>query len=200
MRGAGSIILAAAVLTGWACKQQPRTPPAPRAELRAQANNTFEIVPVDGSLPRSAEGDLFCLVFTRSESGVIRQLTMTHENKSMRCEPGKPIGNVTFRVPPGEGAVKVHVFLSDQKLNAGSIAEQLYESRTQPTFQPMDLRVPGNVAVQTLEFAPAEGDGTAPTLGGRIGASGEILPPPQPDAGATPTPVAADDAGTAGAP
>jgi hypothetical protein len=153
--------------------------PPPRAELRQVTGNTFELVPAEGQLK-------YCLVFTRSESGVIRQLTMTHGNRSVQCEARKPIGGVRYRVPLNEGSVKVHVFFSDQPLNAGSLAQDLYERKGDPSFHPIDLRLPGQVFVQTLEFQPQE---AAPAMvGGQIGAGGAIIAPADPDAGQGPQP------------
>jgi hypothetical protein len=71
--------------------------------------------------------------------------------------------------------VKVHVFFSDQPLSAGSLAQDLYERKGDPSFHPIDLRLPGRVFVQTLEFRPRE---TEPaTEGGQIGAGGAIVQP-----------------------
>lgn len=169
MRMAGSIALASLCLAT-ACDKKDE--PATRVELRQVTGHTFELVPADAQLK-------YCLVFTRSESGVIRQLTMTHGNRSVPCEAGKPVGGVRYRVPVAEGPVKVHVFFSDQPLNAGSVAQDLYERKGDPSFHPMDLRLPGKVFVQTLEFRPQEAE--APTVGGQIGAGGAIVP--QADAG-----------------
>ena len=141
--------------------------PAARGELRQVTGNTFEIIPAEGQLKH-------CLVFTRSETGVIRQLTMTHGNRSVPCEEGKPIGGIRYRVPVSEGPVKIHIFFSDQPLNAGALAQDLYERKGDPSFQPIDLRLPGKVVVQTLELQPSEA--MPAQVGAQIGAGGAILP------------------------
>jgi hypothetical protein len=153
-----------------ACVKVTKEKPAARAELRQMMGDTFELIPTEGQLP-------YCLVFTRSESGVIRQLTMTHGNRSVPCETGRPIGGVRYRVPTTEGPVKVHVFFSDQRLNAGSLARELYEHKGDPSFHPMNLRLPGNVYVQTFEFNPQPP--TEEATGAQIGAGGKIVAPPE---------------------
>lgn len=140
--------------------------PTVRAELRQLTGNTFELFPAEAQLK-------YCLVFTRSETGVIRQLTMTHGNRSVTCEARQPIGGIRYRIPVNEGPVKIHIFFSDQPLNAGALAQDLYERKGDPSFQPIDLRLPGKVVVQTLEFTPSEG--TPAQVGGQIGAGGAIV-------------------------
>ncbi|MCI0572174.1 MAG: hypothetical protein L0Y66_15570 [Myxococcaceae bacterium] len=142
------LAVAAALLLGVvsACEGTPRAQ-SKRAELRRLGGDRVEIVPAKDQLP-------YCLAFTRSSTGVLRQLTMTHENKSVRCNAGEPMGNVSYRIPVEEGDVSLYVFLSDQKLNAGSVSQQLYEMPTNQRFTPINLRLPGQVFVETLSFAP----------------------------------------------
>lgn len=189
MRRSGFFALAVWCFGSFAACQQHQQPAA-AVEVREVEGNTFELVPhLDKGSPYK-----FCLVFTRSQTGVVRQLTMTRENMSLPCLDGTPIAKVKFRAPVDEGEVKVHTFLSDQKLNASSIAMQLYERKGDPSFHPMDLRLPGNVKVFTADFKPRPAEEGAPTVGGKIGEKGKIVPP-APDAGtAAPAPV---DAGTA---
>jgi hypothetical protein len=169
MRTAASVGFASLLWLASACdKVKKEQLPPVRAELREMTGDTFEIIPTSGQFP-------YCLIFTRSESGVVRQLTMTHGNRSVACEPGKPIGGVRYRVPTNEGRVKIHVFFSDQRLSAASIAQDLYERKGDPSFQPMDLRLPGKVYVQTFEFHPQPP--TEETSGVRIGAGGQLEPP-----------------------
>lgn len=190
MRSLGSIAIAAAVCLGLVACEKRNGNQVARAEVRKVTENTFEILPTEGQMP-------YCLVFTRSDTGIIRQLTMTHENKSVRCEAGKAVGGVRFRIPVDEGAVKVHVFFSDQKLNAGSIAQQLYEEKANPSFHPMDLRLPGNVVVQSLDFQPQQPSEPA-MVGGVIGESGEVAPGADGGAGGADAGAANGDAGTMG--
>ncbi|HEX4622316.1 MAG TPA: hypothetical protein VH208_12180 [Myxococcaceae bacterium] len=182
--------LAVLALLG-ACTKGPSAPQH-RAELHKLGGEVIELVPAEG-VPA------FCVVFTISEkSKIIRQLTMNRRNDSFRCQPGTPIGNVTFRIPADEGPVKVYVFFSDQRLNAGSIAQQLYELSARPTFNVLDLRAPGNVMSERFDFTPeAE---AAPSEGEVVGAGGALAE----DAGAAAAPAppapAPTDAGAAAAP
>ena len=111
----GSLLLALVVV---GCPAPPEV--KHKAELRNVSGSTIQVVPAEGQLP-------YCLVFTISEGKVVRQLTMNRDNKSVKCEAGQPIGNVSFRVPKEEGKVRVLVFFSDRRLNAGSLAQQIYE-------------------------------------------------------------------------
>lgn len=146
--------LAVLALAGCQETQKPQAPK--RAELRTVTGNTVEVIPKEGQLP-------YCLVFTIAEERkppVIRQLTMIHGNRSVPCDPGKPVGGVTYRIPVEEGKIRVLVLFSDQRLNAGSIAQQIYElSDSNPRFLPMELRAPGQLIGEVIEFTPAPGDG-----------------------------------------
>src|SRR5690242_8851091 len=84
-----------------ACSEGKR-PDAARATLKRVAGNGFELLPSDGQYP-------YCLIFTLSSTGVIRQLTMSHENTSYLCPAGVSVGGHSYRVPMNEGAVKVQV-------------------------------------------------------------------------------------------
>ncbi|HEY8207930.1 MAG TPA: hypothetical protein VIG99_10650 [Myxococcaceae bacterium] len=166
-----------------------------RAELRSAGGSTIQVIPAADQLP-------YCLVFTISEGKVVRQLTMNRDNKSVKCEANQPIGNVSFRVPKEEGKVKVLVFFSDRKLQAGSLAQQIYELAAEgKPFYPYDLRLAGDVKIETLEFEPTEemptvsgeavqpgataatpadtgGGGTPPPGGGPGGINGDAGAPP----------------------
>ncbi len=136
-----------------------------RAEVRQLTGDSIEVLPGPFQLP-------YCLIFTTSEKGVIRQLTMTRENRSVSCEGGQPIGSNSYRIPVDEGKVKIHIFFSDQKLNAASVAQQISEGMGTADFNPMNLRLPGKVTSETLEFNPAAA--AEPTLGARVGPGGEL--------------------------
>ncbi len=170
MRKQGYCLLALALASG--CPEGKRTP-AQRAGIRRLTGSTLEFVPTEGQLP-------YCLILTTSSKGVVRQLTMTRENKSIRCEGARPIGGVSYRVPIDEGPIKAFIFFSDRRLNAGSVAEQLVEMTARPNFNTMDLRLPGQVSTEVLEFSPEEG--ASPTVGGIVGPSG-ALREGSPDAG-----------------
>ena len=121
--------------------------PTQRVELRKLSGDSIQIVPTDDSLP-------YCLVFTHSDK-VTRQLTISKSNQSVKCPAGQPVLGQTYRIPAEEGPVKIHVFLSDQRLEAASVAVQITEM-DKPSFNPIDLRLPGRVVVQTLDFTPVE--------------------------------------------
>jgi hypothetical protein len=172
--------LAVAAALGLGCEGKNSPATAHRAELHKISGNVVEIVPNEGQ-PE------WCLVYTIAEgSKTIRQLTMSRDNRSFACVAGKPIGNVTFRIPVDEGAVHVYVFFSDQRLNAGSLAQQLYDLSTRPNFNVLDLRAPGRIVSERFDFIPEEQ--AAPSVGVVIGEGGAAQ-----DAGsAAPEPPAAD--------
>jgi len=153
---------------GAGCTESPKRSQPPRAELRSVGGSTVEIVPAAGQLP-------YCLLFTLSERGVIRQLTMTRENRSIKCDAGKPVANTSFRIPASEGKVKAYVIFSDQRIQAGPVGQQLYELREKERITAMDMRLPGRIFVETLDFTPKE-DG-APATGGMVDSTGERAPP-----------------------
>src|SRR4051794_38979642 len=128
------------------CDRKP-APTAHRVELREKAGNLIELLPAEGTLP-------YCLAFSIAERGVVRQLTMGEDDKSLACPPGKPIGNVSFRILPSEGKVRIYVFFSEEKLAAGSLAQQVTELAKSPTFSALDLRVPGKVVSDALDYTP----------------------------------------------
>ncbi|WP_199243165.1 hypothetical protein [Vitiosangium sp. GDMCC 1.1324] len=132
------------------CQGEQKPAASARAELKALGGSTVEFIPKDGQYP-------YCLLFTVSEKGVIRQLTMTRENRSIKCDAGKRIYNSSFRIPSEEGKVRAYVFFSDQRIQAGSVAQQLYDLRDKQRVTAMDFRLPGAVAMEMLEFTPQAG-------------------------------------------
>ena len=119
------LALLAAIAMFPSCDQKPAQA-AHRVELREKSANLIELVPAEGTLP-------YCLAFSIAERGVVRQLTMGEDDKSLDCPPGKPIGNVPFRMLPNEGTVRIYVFFSEEKLAAGSLAQQVTELAKSPT-------------------------------------------------------------------
>jgi hypothetical protein len=166
----------AVLVVGVGCSKADKAEVPARAQIRKVSGATMEVVTNDGQLP-------YCLLFTVSEKGIIRQLTMTRENRSIKCDAGKPIANTSFRVPTQEGKVKVYVIFSDQRIQAGSVAQQLYELRDRPRVTGMDFRLPGQAFVESLEFVPEEGG--APVTGGVVGAGGEVADGALEEEGAT---------------
>ncbi len=119
---------------------------------------SLELVPVAGT-------PSYCLVFSIAESGVVRQLTMNADDASTHCEPGKPIGGQPFRIPAHEGKVRIYTIFSDQKLAAPPIAEQVRELGSKRDLSAFDLRAPGRVITDTLEFVPEPAQGMTPGSG-----------------------------------
>ncbi len=176
-------------------KEKPAVPT--RAELRSLGGSTVEFIPKEGQYP-------FCLLYTVSEKGIIRQLTMTRENRSIKCDAGKRIYNSSFRIPVEEGKVRAYIFFSDQRINAGSVAQQLYDLRDKERVSAMDFRLPGSVSIETLDFTPqAGGDPVSGSVTGTTDISEaetvegapaeaeeepgmELAPPPPPTGAETP--------------
>jgi len=168
MSRARLVALGATVLVG-GCSKAPPAAPAPRMEIRRVTGNTVQFIPAPDQLR-------YCLIYTTSEKGVTRQLTMTAGNTSVPCPPGDPVLGLRYRIPADEGRVRVHVLYSDQRLDAAQVALQVVEM-VKPTFNPMDLRVPGHVILDTQDFVPIEEP--SPTVG-------EVLVTPR-DGGALPS-------------
>jgi hypothetical protein len=139
------------------------TTPVHRFELRRISGDTVQIVPAAGQMQ-------YCLVFTQSAKGLVRQLTISKNNTSVHCATGEPVLGQTYRIPAEEGPVKIHVFFSDQRLEAASVANQLNEMST-VNFNPINFRLPGNVIVDTVDFTPSETNEPAP---------GKLVPGPAP--------------------
>lgn len=143
-----------------------------RAEIREEGPAMLKIVPAADQLP-------FCLVFTASERGVVRQLTMMAEGLSVPCAAGEPIGGITYRIPPEEGKVRIYVVFSDQAMKASPIATQIHALFTSgQLLTAMDLRAPGAVYLEMLEFTPS---GEAAEI--EVVGSGDASPPPDADGG-----------------
>lgn len=161
MRKVSYCLLAWAFVSACAEKR----PPLRRVDTYRLSGNTVQFIPAEGQLP-------YCLIFTTSSRSVVRQLTMTPENKSVPCEAGKPIGGVSYRILVDEGPIKAFIFFSDRKLNAASVAEQVVEMNSRRVFNTMDLRLPGQVSTEILEFSPEET--ASPTVGGVVGPGGTL--------------------------
>lgn len=140
------VVCAASLLA--ACNKPPAAPAAIRMEIRKVTGNTVQFIPAADQLP-------YCLIYTQSEKGVTRQMTMTHSNQSVPCPAGEPVLGLRFRFPPDEGRVRVHVLFSDQRLQAAAVAAQLVDMAN-PDFNPTDLRLPGRVLLETQTFVPVE--------------------------------------------
>ncbi len=157
-RWIGAVAVVALGVVG--CQQEQKPAIAPRAELKTLSGSTVEFIPKEGQHP-------YCMLFTVSEKGIIRQLTMTRENRSIKCDAGKRIYNSSFRIPVEEGSVRAYIFFSDQRIQAGSVAQQLYDLRDKKRVTAMDFRLPGAVSVEMLEFTPKAGG--EPVTGAVVG-------------------------------
>ena len=142
-----------------ACKPSNTELPR-RVLLHRTGGTTFELKPEEGQHP-------YCLAYTVNKAGLTRQLTMARNNESFECPAGKAIGLRSFKVPLGEGPVKVYVLFTSQKVNAGSVAQQLLDTANRQQIHVMELRLPGVANLDTLEFVPEED--VAPTVGGELG-------------------------------
>lgn len=127
-------------------------PPArvQRVALTQKSPNTFELVPATDQPP-------YCHVFTTTATGVIWLQTPTQDQMSIDCPAGQTITGVPLRVPKHEGKVKVYVIFSDRRLEAGPLQMQIQEAVQQhKTVSAVDLRAPGRVLVELVEFTPIE--------------------------------------------
>jgi hypothetical protein len=79
---------------------------------------------------------------------------MSEENESLDCPPGQPIGGASFRIPKVEGNVRIYVLFSDDKLRATSVADQMSDLAASPSFSVLDLRLPGKVVSDVLDYRP----------------------------------------------
>jgi hypothetical protein len=157
-------VCAALLMAG--CTKPRLAPAAQRMEVRTVTGNTVQFIPGRDQLP-------YCLIYTQSDKGVTRQMTMTQSNQSVPCPAGEPVLGLRFRIPADEGRVRVRVLFSDMRLQAAEVAEQVVEMDN-PTFNPINLRLPGRVLLESMDFIPTE---EAPPV---IGA---VLKPPASDAG-----------------
>ncbi len=147
MRGPILALVALVALGG--CEKPAPSSSSQRVTLVHKGPAHIELVPSEGQPP-------FCLVFTVAERGPIRHLTMLDDKLSPDCPAAAPIAGNVFRIPPREGKVKILVIFSDRALEADPIARQIDDlvSQKQPVTA-MDLRAPGRVVVETLEFTPS---------------------------------------------
>lgn len=125
-------------------------PAPPRVDVERVGPASVKLIPRPGQHP-------FCLVLTVAENGVVRQLTPLDPNESIACPAGAPIGAGTYAlaIRPQDGAVRIHVVLSDRKLDGAPVAAQVRELGRDRRLTAMDLRAPGNVALETIELSAA---------------------------------------------
>lgn len=140
------LVIASLLLVG--C-EKPAEVPTKRATLNRTGGTTFEIIPGTGQYPN-------CLAYTVSKSGLTRQLTMSRSNQSFECVGGRPLGAHAYKVPLNEGPVRIYVFFTSQKLNAGTVSQELLDAPDRQALSLMNMRLPGNAALEVLDFVPEE--------------------------------------------
>lgn len=141
------VVAICAVTLLWACNKTPAVSPH-RMEIRTVTGNTVQFIPAADQLP-------YCLIYAQSEKGVTRQMTLPRSNQSVACPAGEPVLGLRFHLPSDEGPVRVYVLFSDSRLQASDVTSQVVEMAS-PAFKPVDLRLPGRVVLETLDFLPAE--------------------------------------------
>jgi hypothetical protein len=172
MRPLAIVLAALAVVT--AC-QKPVAEPEKRARLRRTGGTTFELLPAEGQYEH-------CLAYTVSKRGLTRQLTMSRKNESFHCKPNVPVGGHAYRVPLDEGTVKVYVLFSSIEVNAGSVSQQILDAADRQKLNVMDMRLPGQATLDTLEFTPEED--VPAVVGGELGGDAGVPGAEAPDGGA----------------
>lgn len=163
------LALASFVMLLSAACAKPDTAPVRRASLNRTGGTTFEIIPSEGQQP-------YCLAYTVNRAGLTRLLTMSQQNQSFECAANRPVGGHAYKTPFNEGPVRVYLFLSNQKLNAGAVSEQLLEAHDRQALSVMSMRLPGNVTLEALDFVPEED--VAPALGEVLGEDAGLVPVP----------------------
>jgi hypothetical protein len=156
-------------LVGSGCTPSAPVPGPHKVALRRTGGTTFELVPAEGQLEH-------CLAYTVNARGLFRQLTMSRRNESYHCPARAAVGGHAYRVPLAEGPVKVLVLFTSGAVNAASVSQQLLELANPRSFKAMDLRLPGQAALELLDFSPEED--VAATEGGELQLDGGL-----PDAG-----------------
>ncbi len=118
-----------------------------RVVLTRTDEHQFALVPEANQPP-------FCLVYSVSATGLIRQLTMPENDESYECPALQPIGGSTFRVPRSDGKTRLFVLMSSQALKASSVTRQLLEVKDKQALSVLDFRLPGAATLDVLEFDP----------------------------------------------
>jgi hypothetical protein len=96
----------------------------------------------------------YCAVYSVSERGVIRQLTMPADDVSFECRAGEAIAGTTFRAPMRDGKTHLFVLLSSQRLKLSSVTQQLLDVRDKTKLSALDFRLPGSAVIETIDFEP----------------------------------------------
>lgn len=108
----------------------------------------WSVLPTPGQLP-------FCLVFQAHGSEVVQPLPVTEEGESAPCEANKPVGGKSWPLHRKSLGLKAFVIFSDRPLKADAVAQQIrarLDEGPQARVGPMDLRAPGQVALEELDI------------------------------------------------
>ncbi|MFO0593356.1 MAG: hypothetical protein U0441_37790 [Polyangiaceae bacterium] len=129
----------------------PAATPAPRRASLSTANGQWSVSPTEGQLP-------YCLLVQARGSELAVPLPIAEDGQSVACPAGKPIGRKSWPVPANNAVYKVFVVFSDRPLKGDTVAEQIrsrLDEGPQAVVTSMDLRAPGQVALETLEVSGA---------------------------------------------
>jgi hypothetical protein len=145
-----ALLVLALAAGGLGCSKSEASARAQRVNVVQKSPTSFELVPSEGLPP-------YCHVFMVTATGYVQHhtATATDDLLSLECPAGAVITNRALKVPKREGKVKAYVIFSDQPIEGRPISNQINDlvSQRQPVTA-FDLRAPGRVIVETLEFNP----------------------------------------------
>jgi hypothetical protein len=145
-----ALLVLALAAWGLGCSKSEASARPQRVNLVQKSPTSFELVPSEGLPP-------YCHVFMVTTSGYVlhHTATATDDLLSVECPAGAAITNRALKVPKREGKVKACVIFSDQPIEGRPLSNQINDlvSQRQPVTA-FDLRAPGRVIVETLEFNP----------------------------------------------
>ncbi len=145
---AALLVLACSVWLSGCSKPAPSSR-SQRVVLVQKDSSSFELIPSEGQPP-------YCHVFTIAARGTIRQHTASDDGLSLDCPAGAAIAGTAFRLSARNGKAKVYVIFSDRVLDSNTLSVQIQEFVEQnQAVTAVDLRAPGRVVVETLEFEPS---------------------------------------------
>lgn len=147
MRRVATMLGLAVMAVASSCASKSPTDAVPkRVRIRPVSAASFELVPEPNQYP-------YCLAYTVSVKGVLRLLTMSEAKASFECPAGEPVGHHPFRVPATEPSVKILVLFTSQAVSATTVSQQLLETSNPAALKGIDLRLPGQAALEWVDFA-----------------------------------------------
>lgn len=129
-----------------ACSGEPAPAPTPSRATLTTAKGEWAVAPAAGQLP-------FCLVIVARGSEVVRPLPVSEDGQSAPCAAGQPIAGKSWSQPAKDIGLTAYVVFSDRPLKGDSVAEQIrsrLDEGPHAVVTSMDLRAPGQVALETL--------------------------------------------------